>query len=72
MGRRSMAVWISRLAIVAFLLASFAVALEICRVGRPISPWSAETAAIAALGFAGVVAGVSRKALIALEARVEF
>jgi len=66
-----MAIWISRLAIVAFLLASFAVALKICRVGRPISPWSAETAAIAALGFAGVVAGVSRKALIALEARVE-
>lgn len=69
--RRSVALWIGRLAIVALVLAALAIVLEIRRVGRSVSPWSAETAAVAALGLAALAVGASRKALARLEARVE-
>jgi two-component system cell cycle sensor histidine kinase/response regulator CckA len=71
MGRRSMAKWVGRLAMVPLVLTTFGIVLDICRIGRPTLSWSAEAASIAALALAGVVAGVIRKALIAVEARIE-
>ncbi|MBV9199209.1 MAG: response regulator [Alphaproteobacteria bacterium] len=66
MDRRSMALWL-----VTLVLIALAIAVEISGIGRLVSPWFAGTAAIVALGLAGLAAGASRKALTVLETRVE-
>ena len=71
MGERSRASRIRWLAMAGLVLVTVAIALEIFRVGRLISPWPAEAAAIVMLGLAGLAIGASHRAIVALEAGLE-
>src|SRR5260370_5829482 len=71
MGQHSGAWWIRCLAVASLVLVAVAIAFEICRMGRLIAAWPAETAAILMLGLAGIAALASHKAIITLAARLE-
>ena len=71
LGERSTAAWIRCLAAASVVLVAVAIVLEISRMGRFITAWPAETAAITMLGLAGLAALASHKAIMALAARVE-
>src|SRR5947209_1447971 len=70
LGERSGVWWIRCLAAASLVLVAVAIALEICRMGRLIAAWPAETAAILMLGLAGIAALASHKAIITLSARL--
>ena len=71
MGHHSTASRTDRLAMAALVVVGVAIVFEICQLGRLISAWPAEAAVIVALGLAGLVAGASRKAIVALETRLQ-
>ncbi len=71
MGGRSKASWIRCPAVASLVLVAVAIALEISRMTRLIAAGPAETATIVMLGFAGLAALASYKAIIALAARLE-
>ena len=71
MGERSTASRIRYLAVASLVLIAVAIVLEISRMGRLISAWPAETAAITMLGVAGFAALASHKAIMALASRLE-
>jgi two-component system cell cycle sensor histidine kinase/response regulator CckA len=71
MGERPRASWIRCLAVASLVLVSVAIALEISRMDRLIAAGPAETAAIIALGLAGLAALISHKAIMTLAARLE-
>lgn len=70
-GERSRISWIRCLAVASLVLVAGAIALEISRMGRLIAAGPAEAAAIVVLGFAGLAALASCKAIMTLAARVE-
>lgn len=71
MGEHSRASWIPRLAAASLVLVAVAIILEISRMIGFIAAWPAEMAAITMLGFAGLAALSSHKAIVALAARLE-
>src|SRR5690242_16051545 len=71
MGERSMASRVRWLAMTGLVLVTVAIALEIFRVGRLISPWPVEAAALVMLALAGLAVGASHTAIVALGTRLE-
>src|SRR5271165_1157636 len=69
MGERSAARWFRCLTATSLILVVVLSILEILRIGQVVSAWPAEATAIVMLGWAGLTALASRKAIVELADR---